>query len=77
MTRKTSITGLAFASMLRLGVAALALATVLGMAHPAFANELPFSISVDGKKVDGSALVAENAKATDNASRRLVMFVLL
>ena len=67
MKRKTAMIGLEFANTLRLGVAALALATVLGMAHPAFANELPFSISVDGKKVDGSTLAAENAKATDVA----------
>ncbi len=65
MKQENKMTGFAFANMLRRGAASLAIAIVLGLAVPASANELPFSISVDGTKIDGSTGAIDSAQKTD------------
>jgi hypothetical protein len=65
MKQENTMTGFTFATSLRRGVAALALMTAFGFAPLAQANELPFSISVDGAKVDGSVVAGEQARNTD------------
>ncbi len=65
MKQENTMTGFAFASILRHSAASLAMATVLGFAFPAYANELPFSISVDGAKIDGSTGAIDSAHQTD------------
>ena len=57
-------------STLKHSVAMLALSSVLGLVVPAYATESPFSISVDGKKIDGSTkpgAVVDQTQATDVA----------
>ncbi len=56
-----------FMTSLRMGVAGLALFGALSMAPPTRAEELPFSISIDGQKVDGSGSVVDQTRATDIA----------
>ncbi|MDE2446047.1 MAG: TonB-dependent receptor [Alphaproteobacteria bacterium] len=62
MKHFTFMSGAKTMSTLKQALAVLALTSAL--ATPVFANELPFSISVDGQKVDGSG---ETVSATDNA----------
>ena len=52
MKQESMMAGAKLATVLKRGLALLALSAVLTL--PAYANELPFSISVDGHKVDGS-----------------------
>ncbi len=66
MKQESIMAGARLASILKRGLALLALTTAL--MTPAYANELPFSISVDGHKVDGSkttAAVTDPNQATD------------
>jgi hypothetical protein len=66
MKQESMMAGAKLVSILKRGLALLALTTALAM--PAYANELPFSISVDGHKVDGSkpnATVTDPNQATD------------
>ncbi len=53
---------------LKSGIAGLALLGVMALAQPAFAaNDLPFSISVDGQQVDGSGKIIDKSKVADAA----------
>jgi hypothetical protein len=54
-----------FATSLRRGLAVLAIATACGCAVPAWAEPLPFEISVDGAKVDGSGNIPNYTQKTD------------
>ena len=65
MKQENEMTGSAFASLLRRSVAGLTVATVLGLATPAWAEDQPFEISVDGAKIDGSGNVADVKRQTD------------
>lgn len=65
MKQEKIMTGFAFASVLRRSVASLAMVASLGFALPAAAEELPFSISVDGTKVDGSTGSIDSIQKTD------------
>jgi hypothetical protein len=66
MKQESMMAGAKLASNLKRGLALLALTTALTL--PSYADELPFSISVDGHKVDGSkpsATVTDPNQATD------------
>ena len=65
MKQENNKTGFAFARLLRGSAASLAMAIVLGFVLPAHANELPFSISVDGTRIDGSTGAIDSAQKTD------------
>jgi hypothetical protein len=65
MKQENTMTSFNFAKTLRRGLAGLALATALGLALPAYADQLPFEISVDGAKVDGSGVIGDDTQKTD------------
>jgi hypothetical protein len=65
MKQEKFMTSFNFATLLRRGLASVALASALGFAMPAFADPLPFEISVDGAKVDGSGNIANDTQKTD------------
>ena len=70
MIQERMMTAAKFQSLIKRGLAVLALTAALVV--PVYANELPFSISVDGQKIDGSAKptgkkvgTVDSAQATD------------
>jgi hypothetical protein len=65
MKQESAMTGFTFATCLRRGTATLALITAFGLALPAHAHDLPFAISVDGTKLDGSTIPTDQDRATD------------
>jgi hypothetical protein len=65
MRQEKIMTGFAYASVLRRGVATLAMTMAVGFTSPAGAKELPFAISVDGVQVDGSGKTTDVARNTD------------
>jgi hypothetical protein len=65
MKQENVMTSFKFATVLRRGLAALAVASALGLAVPAFAEQLPFEISVDGAKIDGSGAIPNYTQKTD------------